>query len=53
MNNGKCPNCGYCPCCGRSDQQVRPYPWRPGPIWISPQPNTIPHYPLNGTRITC
>lgn len=42
-----CPNCGYCPHCGRSDQPapIRPAPWRPpyapevgGPIFIAPYP---------------
>lgn len=22
-----CPNCGYCPCCGRSRQTYPSYPW--------------------------
>jgi len=33
MNNttchGRCPQCGYCPCCGRSNKQQFPYqPWQ-------------------------
>ena len=46
-----CPNCGYCPHCGRRDAAPMPYPhpvypapwiyprYVPGPTWIS-QPNT-------------
>jgi hypothetical protein len=43
-----CPNCGYCPHCGRSDEPrrprpigVRPYPWGEGEakaVWIAPYP---------------
>ena len=36
-----CPNCGYCPCCGRRNLTVDPYvPYYPPytPIWI------VPHY---------
>lgn len=42
---GSCPNCGYCPHCGRGGYRTMPlyppaypspaYPWYPGPIWIS------------------
>jgi hypothetical protein len=32
-----CPNCGYCPSCGRSNQPVYPAPMYPGkPIWVAP-----------------
>lgn len=38
-----CPNCGYCPYCGRSAWPVSP-PWRPyypvvthyQPLWVGP-----------------
>lgn len=45
-----CPNCGYCPHCGRSGP-IYPRPWRthpwgpmipPRPIWISPSPMQRP-----------
>jgi len=26
-----CPNCGYCPCCGRRDQYAQPWPSYPYP----------------------
>lgn len=31
----KCPNCGYCPTCGRSNNNIyiRPYPYYP---WAQP-----------------
>lgn len=40
-NQCVCPNCGYCPHCGRSAQPYRTYPqypvtWYQGPIWIAP-----------------
>lgn len=51
-----CPNCGYCPHCGRSNPTpIRPSPWpQPyGPYWISqPNPNTTIPSSLGGTRIT-
>jgi hypothetical protein len=30
-----CPNCGYCPHCGRSDQPWYPNPYYPGPSYPS------------------
>jgi len=44
-----CPNCGYCPCCGRGvPHYFQPYnPWNPwtpspypGPVWIGYTPTT-------------
>ena len=36
-----CPNCGYCPCCGRR-QEARPYdPWYP---WTQPSPWAQPYW---------
>ncbi len=45
-----CPNCGYCPCCGRGagwpyyQQPYNPWnPWAPpypGPVWIGYTPTT-------------
>ena len=42
--HGKCPSCGYCPCCGRRDAApgypyIQPYtqpwqPYQPSPWWI-------------------
>lgn len=48
----KCPNCGYCPACGRSDQPV--IPWWPmpyyGPWWgIYPPSTTVPPYQITTT----
>ena len=34
-----CPNCGYCPHCGRSAQPPYygyPQPYYHGPVWVSP-----------------
>jgi hypothetical protein len=33
-----CPNCGYCPHCGRSNpfRAVPIYPIQPQPIWLNP-----------------
>lgn len=37
-----CPNCGYCPHCGRSN---RPVPMVPAPWQWPSSPNTFPVYP--------
>ncbi len=31
--NTLCPNCGYCPCCGRPRQQWPIYPYYPTVTW--------------------
>jgi hypothetical protein len=43
-----CPNCGFCPCCGRRKYEVAPYPYPyapyqpwPSPTWISTTTNTL------------
>ena len=38
--NSVCPNCGYCPHCGRGRQlaPTYPYPWYPGGWWGIYQP---------------
>lgn len=35
---GVCPNCGYCPCCGRGGYQQAPY-------WPTYPPNPTPSIP--------
>jgi len=40
---GSCPNCGYCPCCGRSNWHG--YGWRQHWQWPQPQPVWI-HQPV-------
>lgn len=40
MYGHACPNCGYCPACGRSDRYVRPT--RP---FVSPRPIGWPPVP--------
>ena len=42
--HGTCPNCGYCPHCGRGGQQFYPYP-EPWPWWRP----TSPPYPWRVT----
>jgi len=32
-HGGRCPSCGYCPCCGRRDGWRWP---QPGPYWVAP-----------------
>lgn len=40
-----CPNCGFCPCCGRRNgQYAYPYPYTPYPY-----PYTGPYWGINGT----
>lgn len=34
QNQSVCPNCGYCPHCGRGGFHVLPY-WQQPPIWYS------------------
>lgn len=39
---GPCPNCGYCPCCGRSNHPVPIYPFPPyTPVWVTTQTQTV------------
>lgn len=50
--NDACPNCGYCPHCGRAEARpVQPVyvPWgtAPYPLWIYPYT-----YPIYGTAAT-
>jgi hypothetical protein len=50
-HGGKCPRCGYCPCCGRGGGWWPPqYPWvYPGPYYVGDPP-----YPYYGTwTVTC
>lgn len=55
-DNQKCPNCGYCPACGRGDPPAVPWklvnPWPyDGPWWgIYPPLTTLPLYEI--TTIT-
>jgi hypothetical protein len=39
-HNGKhsCPNCGYCPHCGRGAAPYNPYPYYPSPAPTTPWP---------------
>lgn len=43
-----CPNCGYCPCCGRANSAPRPL-FVPVPVYPAPYspvyPTTTPWYP--------
>lgn len=51
-----CPNCGYCPHCGRGQQQFLPYnpiPWNPTPSpWVYPQTVPSPFWTGSGTSLT-
>ena len=52
--NSVCPNCGYCPCCGRPN-----YPYWMGPYWYRPYfPYTDPLYygpiwTMTSPNVTC
>jgi hypothetical protein len=37
-----CPNCGYCPCCGRGYGFTPYQPGYPQPIWISTTGGYVP-----------
>lgn len=41
-----CPNCGYCPHCGRSGQRTLPY------VPSYPYPNATPWYPSYPYTVT-
>lgn len=45
--NSVCPNCGYCPHCGRSNG-YRTYPWYPYP-WYTPAPWFNPPFTISTT----
>jgi hypothetical protein len=57
-----CPNCGYCPCCGRGRYGFVPYqpyyPPYPQPVWIGTggyvQPSTTgTPLPLPSITVAC
>lgn len=43
-----CPNCGYCPCCGRPGQSAAPF-WR-HPQWREPYFNGARFSTVTGTQ---
>ena len=36
-----CPNCGYCPRCGRHRDSIPFIPWTPAPYPVSPAPYPV------------
>jgi len=51
--NTTCPNCGYCPHCGRSAAPPPVYPYWPSHPWYTPfwavTPNSMPATPTYTT----
>ena len=54
MSESKCPNCGYCPHCGRSDQQKAApyYPIYPQPLPVLPWTHPYGIYPYGPITVT-
>ena len=45
-----CPNCGYCPHCGRGGYHTYPYPYQPSYPWYSGNPYVTYTGISNGTQ---
>ena len=47
INEVRCPNCGYCPHCGRSNGYYLPYPSYPTWPVYNPYPTYVWNYDTN------